>query len=83
MHAADRPAESTLKSPAGANERLPRCRYVRILDPVGWFKGKITPMTCPRCVKMYEVRESLTWRKMRAACVFNSRTPTTFLDDFA
>jgi len=40
--------------------------------------GRITPTARPRCVRMYDARESLTWRKMRAALAFNSRTPTSF-----
>lgn len=38
--------------------------------------GRITPTARPRCVRMYEARASRTRRRIRAACVFNSRTPT-------
>jgi hypothetical protein len=40
--------------------------------------GRITPIARPRCVRIYDSRESLTWRKMCAALAFNSRTPTSF-----
>lgn len=40
--------------------------------------GRMTPIGRPRCVSTYVVFVSRTRRRMRAACVLSSRTPTLF-----